>query len=162
MKKVVLFSFLLILLACTSSNEHQPTDHQAIFYKVTKVVDGDTFWIADGSPKGKKIRLIGIDAPESFNTGRTTIEFMGKEAGNYLRDMILNEKVRIELDVDPLDRYGRTLAYAYTEDDLFINAHMIEQGYAQVMTIPPNVKYASLFLQLQKEAREAERGLWAE
>jgi micrococcal nuclease len=87
---------------------------------------------------------------------------MGKEAGNYLRDMILNEKVRIELDVDPLDRYGRTLAYAYTEDDLFINAHMIEQGYAQVMTIPPNVKYASLFLQLQKEAREAERGLWAE
>jgi micrococcal nuclease len=48
------------------------------------------------------------------------------------------------------------------EDDLFINAHMVEQGYAQVMTIPPNVKFASLFLELQREARAAERGLWAE
>lgn len=162
MKKVVLFISLAILLACTSSNDNQPADQRAIFYKVTKVVDGDTFWIADGSPKGKKIRLIGIDAPESFNTGRTTIEFMGKEAGNYLRDLVLNEKVRIELDVDPFDRYGRTLAYAYMEDDLFINAHMVEQGYAQVMTIPPNVKFASLFLELQREARAAKRGLWAE
>ena len=56
--------------------------------------------------------------------------------------------------------YGRTLAYVYLEDGTFLNAELVKQGYAMVMTVPPNVKYAHLFVKLQQEARENNRGLW--
>ncbi len=58
------------------------------------------------------------------------------------------------------DKYGRLLAYVYLEDGTFVDAWLVEHGYAQVMTVPPNVKYQDLFLKLQREAREAKRGLW--
>lgn len=58
------------------------------------------------------------------------------------------------------DKYGRLLAYVYLEDGTFVNAWLVENGYAMVMTVPPNVKYQELFLKLQREARGARRGLW--
>ncbi len=58
------------------------------------------------------------------------------------------------------DKYGRLLAYVYREDGTFVNAWLVEHGFAMVMTIPPNVKHQDLFLKLQREAREARRGLW--
>ncbi len=58
------------------------------------------------------------------------------------------------------DKYGRLLAYVYLEDGTFVDAWLVEQGYAQVMTVPPNVKCQGLFLKLQRRAREAGRGLW--
>ncbi len=58
------------------------------------------------------------------------------------------------------DRYGRLLAYVYLEEGTFVNAWLVENGYAVVMTIPPNVKNQELFLKLQREAREERRGLW--
>ncbi len=58
------------------------------------------------------------------------------------------------------DKYGRLLAYVYQEDGTFVNAWLVENGYAMVMTVPPNVKHQDLFLKLQREAREARRGLW--
>jgi micrococcal nuclease len=106
------------------------------------------------------VRLIGINAPESRNTGRTQVEYFGREAKGYLTKMIAGKSVRLVYDVGRLDRYGRTLAYAYLQDGTFINAEMIRQGYAQVMTIPPNVRYADLFVRLQAEARNNRRGLW--
>ncbi len=68
--------------------------------------------------------------------------------------------VRLEFDVQQVDRYNRLLAYVYLKDGTFVNAWLVENGYAVVMTIPPNVKYQELFLKLQREAREAKRGLW--
>ena len=58
------------------------------------------------------------------------------------------------------DRYGRLLAYVYLEDDTFVNAWLVENGYAMVMTVPPSVKHQNLFLELQRKARDARRGLW--
>lgn len=58
------------------------------------------------------------------------------------------------------DKYGRLLAYVYLEDGPFVNAWLVQHGYAQVMTVPPNVKHQELFLKLQREAREARKGLW--
>ncbi len=57
------------------------------------------------------------------------------------------------------DKYGRLLAYVYLEDGTFVDAWLVEHGFAQVMTVPPNVKYQELFLELQREAREARRKL---
>ncbi len=68
--------------------------------------------------------------------------------------------MRLEFDVEKRDRYGRTLAYVYLEDGTFVNAKILEEGYGQVMTIPPNVKYSDHFLKLQREARAGNKGLW--
>jgi len=66
----------------------------------------------------------------------------------------------LEFDVQQVDRYNRLLAYVYLEEGTFVNAWLVEHGFAQVMTVPPNVKHQELFLKLQREAREAGRGLW--
>jgi micrococcal nuclease len=62
--------------------------------------------------------------------------------------------------VAKFDRYKRTLAYVYLEDGTFLNAHLLKEGYAAVMTVPPNVKRAELFVNLQKMARKKKKGLW--
>jgi micrococcal nuclease len=130
-------------------------------YSVSKVVDGDTFWINDGSTKGKKIRLIGVDAPETRNTGKKKAGYFGPESKKYLGTMLAGKKVRLEFDVDPIDRYGRTLAYVYLKDGTFVNAELIRRGFAMVLTVAPNVKHAAMFAKLQAEARKNRRGLWA-
>jgi micrococcal nuclease len=68
--------------------------------------------------------------------------------------------VRLELDVRARDQYGRLLAYVWV-GDLMVNAELVRLGYAQVMTVPPNVRHQALFVKLQREARAAGRGLWA-
>lgn len=156
---VILISLTVLNISCnsksgkrTNSTEHLP---------VTKVVDGDTFWVDDGSEKGLKIRLIGVDTPETRNTGRKVIGYFGKEAKDFATQMLSGKKVKLEYDVDRFDQYGRILAYVYLEDGTFVNAELMKQGYAMVMTFPPNVKYTDLFLKLQQEARENNRGLWS-
>lgn len=149
---------VLILLLITLAVSCQS---QSVTYKVKKVVDGDTFWIEDGTEKGQKIRLIGINAPESRNTGRKKKQPFGKEAKSHLIQLLADKRVTLEYDADKYDQYGRTLAYVYLEDGTFLNAYLVEEGYAQVATYPPNVKYIDLFLEKQRIARENNKGLWA-
>lgn len=127
---------------------------------VTKIVDGDTVWVSAKNGREEKIRLIGIDAHEVRNTRQKKAGFYGKEASAYLRKRISGKKVRLEYDVQRYDRYRRTLAYIYLEDGTFINAEMVRKGYAVVLTIAPNVKYADKFILYQQEARKNQRGLW--
>jgi micrococcal nuclease len=160
---------VIILSSCESRSgkrEYQHTNKVAAvevdgFLAVKKVVDGDTFWVDNGSPKGLKIRLIGVDAPESRKVFRKKVGFYGKEAKTYLINLLQNKRVKLVSDVDSLDRYGRTLSYVYLEDGTFINAELVKNGYAMVMTIPPNVRFVEEFVALQKEARENNKGLWA-
>jgi micrococcal nuclease len=84
---------------------------------------------------------------------------MGKEASAFNQALVESTHVRLELDVEKRDQYGRLLAYAFV-DTVFVNAELVRQGLATVYTVPPNVKYADLFVTLQQEARETERGLW--
>lgn len=130
------------------------------FMVVTKIVDGDTFWADDGTRKGVKIRLIGVDAPESRKTFKKEVGYYGKEAKEYLKEMFSGKRVKFICDVDTFDQYGRTLAYVYLEDGTFVNADLVKNGYAMVMTIPPNVRFSEEFVKLQQEARNYNRGLW--
>ncbi|HRI27590.1 MAG TPA: thermonuclease family protein [Chitinophagales bacterium] len=129
--------------------------------QVTKITDGDTFYVADSTQKGEKVRLIGIDAPESRSAFRKEAHPFGPEATRYLRKLVEGKKVYLEYDVRKKDQYNRTLAYVFLEDSTFVNAEMIQNGYAILMTIPPNIKYANLFYQLQQQARTNKRGIWA-
>lgn len=161
--------FITVLVIFTSCNlsdlpvqQNESYTENYVYYTVKKVSDGDTFWIDNGTEKGEKIRMTGIDTPESHKSQRKEVQFFGKEAEAYSRKLLLGKKVRIEMDVTPKDRYGRTLAYVYLEDGTFVNAHLIENGYAKVYTFPPNVKYADEFVRLERAARAQRKGLWAE
>ena len=155
----VIFLSILIFAAIGPSFGQGRFRHD-IYFPVKKVVDGDTFWIDDGSVKGIKVRLIGIDAPESHKTGNKDVAPFGREASDYLTGVIGGRRVRLEYDVGHYDRYGRTLAYVYLEDGTFVNALLVMEGYASVMTVPPNVKYADTFLKLERRARNQNRGMW--
>jgi micrococcal nuclease len=89
-----------------------------------------------------------------------TIKAMGMRAYEFTRKLVEGKKVRLEFDVEKRDKYERLLAYVYLPDGTFVNAEIVRQGYASLLTIPPDVKYADLFAQLYKEARENRRGLW--
>lgn len=164
MNRYLVASFFLPLLLsgvlCNEATNGQNRKGSEPYFLVTKITDGDTFWIDDGSEKGRKIRLIGVDAPESRKTGRKEIGYYGKEAKEYAKRLLTGKKVRLEFDIGRYDRYHRTLAYMYLTDGTFVNAELVKQGYAMVMTVPPNVKYAERFLKLQQEARKNHRGLW--
>ncbi len=128
-------------------------------YSVKRVIDGDTFVIDDQSAKGVKVRFIGIDAPESRNTGRKKIGYFGKEAKKYLTTRLDGKQVSLTFDTAKQDRYGRILAYVYL-DGMFLNAELVERGYAVSATFPPNVKYANYFVELERKARRNGVGLW--
>lgn len=149
-----------VLLPFLTSDYSVQKQNSYKFYIVTRVVDGDTFWINDGTRKGLKVRLIGVDAPESRNTGRKLKDPFGDDASSYLRKLIGGRKVRLEYDISRFDRYGRTLAYVFLENGVFVNAELVKNGYATVMTVPPNVKYQELFLKLSRKARSRGKGLW--
>lgn len=126
---------------------------------VKRVIDGDTFVVENGTKKGDKVRLIGVDAPETRNTSRKKIGYYGEESKVFLTKLLTNKKVRLLADVGKRDRYGRILAYVYL-GKTFVNAELVKKGYAQVYTVPPNIKYAELFVELEREARNHGRGLW--
>ncbi len=127
--------------------------------QVVRVIDGDTIQVCCVFGDRVKVRYIGVDTPETHHPMRG-VEPYGMEAAEANRKLVDGKTVRLEFDVQQLDRYGRTLAYVYLEDGTFVNAWLVENGYAMVMTIPPNIKHQDLFLKLQREAREARRGLW--
>ena len=85
---------------------------------------------------------------------------MGRRAANFTKKLLTDQQVRLEFDVEPHDRYGRTLAYVYLSDGTFVNEKIIREGYAYPLTIPPNVKYAHEFKAWFDEARDNKRGLW--
>ncbi len=125
---------------------------------VTSVIDGDTFRCRLRG-RIEKIRLIGVNTPEVHHP-RKGVEFYGKEAQAFARRVLTGKQVGLEYDVQLRDRYGRILAYVYLPSGDMFNALLVKEGYAQVMTVPPNVKYQELFLRLEREAREEGRGLW--
>lgn len=129
------------------------------YVKVQRVIDGDTFVIENGHKKGERVRLIGIDAPETRKTARKEVGYYGQEAKEYLRSMLTGKNVKLVFDVGKKDRYGRLLAYVYLGEK-FVNADLVEQGYAVTYTLAPNVQYADFFVKLERKARESKRGLW--
>ncbi|MBA2458769.1 MAG: thermonuclease family protein [Gemmatimonadales bacterium] len=117
--------------------------------EVGRIVDGDTFYCADG----RKVRLIGIDSPE-LRQGES-----GRIARGALGRFLQGGRVRLETDVSRRDRWGRTLAYAWSGGRL-VNEAMVREGWAVLYTVPPDVKYAGRLERAQSEARARRAGLW--
>ena len=129
---------------------------------VTRIVDGDTIVVRDDQGDSVKVRLIGVDTPETVHPNKS-VQRYGKEASRFTKNLLKGEKVYLIPDAQQgaTDRYGRTLAHVYRfPDGLFVNAEIIRQGYGHAYTKYP-FKYMIEFKQLEKFAREAEKGLWS-
>lgn len=136
---------------------------------VERAVDGDTLKLETG----ERVRLIGIDTPEMHDSKKlykdsqrsgqdvTTIQKLGRRSYEFTKQLVEGKRVSLEFDVEKYDKYDRLLAYVYLKDSkVFVNAEIVKEGYASLMTYPPNVKYAALFRKLYQEARENRLGLW--
>lgn len=128
---------------------------------VVAITDGDTLRVRISGVE-ERVRLIGIDTPETHGRGGLR-ECFGAEATERLKKLVPpGTSVRLERDAEARDRYERLLAYLYrADDDLFVNLAMARDGYAAALTIPPNVTHADAFRDAVAEAREAGRGLWS-
>jgi len=126
-------------------------------YFVKRAIDGDTLLLANG----ERIRLIGVDTPETKHPSKP-VQYFGKEASEFTRREVEGREIRLEYDVERVDKYGRTLAYVYRiPDEFFVNAELIKQGYGHAYTRFP-FKYMEEFRQYEADARKHARGLWDE
>ncbi len=130
-------------------------------FDVKRVVDGDTF-IVSVEGTDYRIRLIGIDTPESVHEDPSRNTKEGKEASNFSKKLLEGQQVYLEFDAAETDTYGRTLAYAYLPDGRMVEDILLSEGQARTMTIQPNVKYADHFVTVQKKAAEELKGFWKE
>ncbi len=127
--------------------------------KVTRVIDGDTIEIEGGL----KVRLLGIDTPETKDP-RKSVQCFGKEAANETRRLIQGKYVILEKDVSETDKYQRLLRYVFLplEDGrvLFVNDYLLREGFARILNYPPDVKFAEQFFKAQENAKREDLGLW--
>ena len=124
-------------------------------YLVTRVVDGDTI-VVEGIGK---VRLIGVDTPETVDPRRPVQRF-GREASAFTKRLVEGKHVRVEYDWNRKDKYKRTLAYIYLQDGTLVNEEIIRQGFGFAYTRFP-FKYMKQFRATEREARAKQRGLWA-
>lgn len=124
--------------------------------KVVRVIDGDTFEIEGG----QTIRLITTDTPETVHPSKP-VECMGKEASAKTKELIEGKTVRLEKDVSETDRYGRLLRYVYLEDGRMLNEVLIQEGFANAVSYPPDVKYLDRLRAAEASAKSSKWGLWS-
>ncbi|MFA7676690.1 MAG: thermonuclease family protein [Candidatus Omnitrophota bacterium] len=146
------FFLFFLLISCSFSQDYSDI-------KVDKVIDGDTVRLEGG----KLLRYIGIDTPETRIKEADKFVYSPQpfalEATEFNRRLVQGKRVRVELDIEKTDRYGRLLGYCFV-GDVFVNAELLREGFAVLYTYPPNVKYADVLVASQKEARQQRKGLW--
>ncbi|NLH48650.1 MAG: thermonuclease family protein [Myxococcales bacterium] len=154
---LALLAFIFLSTVCLAEDSSS-----TLTATVTRAVDGDTLAIQIDGHKDK-VRLIGVDTPETVDP-RKPVQYFGKEASAFTHKMADGKTVRLELDqasaaTNHRDKYGRLLAYVFLPDGTLLNAELIRQGYGHAYTRYPFAKMEE-FRALEREAREAGRGLW--
>lgn len=142
----------------TAEDDRSSKQEDRVRAQVRRVIDGDTVVVRlDGGDE--RLRYIGINTPETHHPTVPEQPY-GREATEANRRLVTDAQVWLQFDVQQRDDYGRLLAYVYLTDGTFVNAALVESGYARVMTVPPNVRHADLFQRLERQARERDAGLW--
>lgn len=134
-------AFRILLAAFLLTSAHPCAAGE--FYRCMRVLDGDTIELETIG----KVRLIGVDTPES------------PPHAVYTRKLVSGRNVRLEYDVERRDVFGRTLAYVYLEDGTLLNAEIIRSGHGRAYLKYP-FRFRDEFMALEREAREARRGIW--
>lgn len=179
-KNIILLLVILIisLVIIVKTTEEKPANTylngQDISYlinkkeeaKVVNVIDGDTIEIrfktgilSDDQNSKYKLRLLGMDTPESKHRDESKNTEEGIEAYNYTKEKLTDKDVTLEFDVSPVDKYNRLLAYVWVDGNMY-NKHLLDIGYAKLMTVSPNVKYTDTLKMSQKIAKDNNLGFW--
>lgn len=145
-KRAVLIALTALLALMTLSFTTIP------MHSVKKVFDGDTILLKNGS----KIRYLGIDSPEMGDRP----EFMAVEAMGFNRSLVSGNRVRLEFDKVPEDRYGRKLCYVFLENNEMVNELLVRKGLAHVLATGPDIRYFSRLLESQRRAMHERVGIW--
>jgi endonuclease YncB( thermonuclease family) len=153
LKYLVVLAVTISLLAGCSGSQSSATA------MVTRVVEGDTVDISPAVQGMTRVRLIGVDAPETEDPICGNQPY-GDEAFTYTKSRLENQRVGLEFDVQKTDHNDRLLAYVHTTDEEMFNETLLREGYAQLATFRPNVKYDERLQAAQEEAQAAGRGLW--
>lgn len=127
-------------------------------YSVVRIVDGDTI-VVNMNGKNEKVRMIGVNTPESVSSDESKNCEQGKIASEYTKSHLTDKQIYLEYDTDKYDDYGRVLAYVYVNNEMY-NEKLLKIGYAETMTIPPNDKYALHFAELEQTAKNNKIGFW--
>jgi len=140
----------------------EASDKEGELYKVVRVTDGDTV-VVDINGVSEKIRLIGIDTPETVDP-RKPVQCFGIEASNKAKELLSDREVILEKDESQgnKDKYNRLLRYVKTKEGLFYNLEIIKQGYAHEYTYDIPYKYQKEFKEAEDYARTNKLGLWAD
>jgi len=160
----LLSAVAFILWAITSPVVNvSPAEIEAEEYTVTRVLDGDTIVVNGGA----KVRYIGINTPEFYGDSENT-ECFAQEAKQRNEQFVLGKKVLLKRDLSETDEYGRLLRYVYLNDPMSspyeatsINEVLVHEGYAFARAFPPDIALQETLGQLEKDAEENGRGLWA-
>ncbi|MFZ8786067.1 thermonuclease family protein [Thermocrinis sp.] len=182
MWRLLVIPLILFVVSCgngestpTSAEKKEITqvEQKGTPCKVVRVIDGDTFTCTLENGEKIKVRLIGVDTPESRESPKLEREVqksglqkeeilrMGKIATEFTKKLLPEgEIVYLEQDVQKTDRHGRVLAYVWLKDGRMLNEVLVREGMARVYTIPPNVKYQDVLLEAQRKAREEGKGFW--
>ena len=139
-------------------------------FTVVRVVDGDTIWVEDDQGEQYKVRIIGVDAPETEKEDQEGEPF-AQEAFVFAKETLSDRVVYLEIDVSDTDQYGRLLRYVWLEEPLDANedtferlnfsAFLIRGGYARVVAYGEDTRYETELRALEKLAREDHLGMWA-
>ena len=150
--------------------DNQETNLDAV--KFVRTVDGDTIIVEDSTGANKRVRMIGIDTPESVAQEEERNNEYGVMASDYTKDLLSKAgTVYLEYDIDSDDQYDRVLAYVWLEDvdDTFnveniknsmVNAIIVENGYGIAKKYEPTVAHDDVLAELMAEANEENIGLW--
>ncbi|MEZ4517841.1 MAG: thermonuclease family protein [Chloroflexota bacterium] len=165
---LALISLSLLVAGCTPAQSNQAAESDSANRPgpladtppegdrahVEWVYDGDTIEVTLNGDI-YKVRYIGVDTPERE-------EYFYEEAFDFNMDMVRDKTVILVKDVSDTDQYGRLLRYVYLPDGTFVNAELISNGMARLVTFPPDVANTDYFKSLQEEARNDGRGMWAD
>jgi micrococcal nuclease len=154
LNRIALFYGVLAGLLSLGIATTRTAQAEGVWKKVVRVDDGDTVQLLDG----RRVRYIGIDSPERGEPGKG--EFLAEEASRFNRALVLGREVRLELETEERDRFGRLLAQVYLKDGLWVNQALVREGLAHVLYQAPNVDKFEELLADQRGAMEKRRGIW--
>ncbi|MDQ4105829.1 MAG: thermonuclease family protein [Actinomycetota bacterium] len=156
---ILFFLTLPVLAGCGGETVPEAERDAEREVTVTRVIDGDTIEVRPTVNETEDVRLIGVDAPETAGSPRGAQPY-GERASRFARQRLEGRRVTLRFDVEKEDDYGRVLAYVYLPDGSMFNEMLLEEGYAQLATFPPNVRHLGRFRAAQRMARKAGRGIW--
>jgi endonuclease YncB( thermonuclease family) len=160
---VALIALIVLSVSATAMGQASAEfEDQILRATIERVVDGDTIKVILEDESVERVRLIGIDTPETVHPSKP-VEPWGPEASAFTSALLPEGSiVYLELDVEQRDRYGRLLAYVRLNDHSMVQCLLLAAGLAQVSTYPPNVRYVDLFVLIQQASRAAGIGMWSE